>query len=61
VAAVELVDNPLIRGEEADQPLCIWHAAVFARLYSVLVRPGTTCRETACTAMGAPACRFDLS
>jgi divinyl protochlorophyllide a 8-vinyl-reductase len=57
----ELQDNPLIRGEVADRPLCVWHAGVFERLYQTLVDRRLTCRETACAAMGAPACRFELS
>lgn len=57
----EIADNPLIRGEHADGPICHWHAAVFERLYRVLVSDGFTCRETACCAAGAPACRFELT
>lgn len=57
----ELADNPLIKGETADRPLCVWHAGVFEQLYQSLVDSRLTCRETACAAMGAPACRFELS
>jgi divinyl protochlorophyllide a 8-vinyl-reductase len=55
-----LRDNPLVRGETAAMPLCVWHAAVFERLYRVLVAPDCRCRETACAAMGAPECRFEI-
>lgn len=55
-----LADNPLIRGEAAERPLCVWHAGVFERLYQTLVDPRLTCAETACAAQGAPACRFEL-
>lgn len=58
---LELQNNPLIRGETADRPLCVWHAGVFERLYQTLVDRRLTCRETACAAMGAPACRFELA
>lgn len=57
----ELEDNPLIRGEASPGPICHWHVAVFERLYRALVAPDARCRETACAAAGAPACRFELS
>lgn len=56
-----LADNPVVRGEHADHPLCHWHAAVFERLFTRLVDPRLRCAETACCAMGASACRFELS
>lgn len=55
-----IVDNPLIRGERASAPLCHWHAAVFERLYRVLVAPDVHCVETACLARGDDVCRFEL-
>lgn len=57
----EIADNPLVRAEHAAAPVCHWHAAVFARLYSRLVARDYTCVETACCATGAPACRFVLT
>ncbi|MEL7177783.1 MAG: bacteriochlorophyll 4-vinyl reductase [Pseudomonadota bacterium] len=56
----ELAHNPIVAGEQSDTPLCYWHAAVFERLYQVLVHPHMICRETACMAQGAEACRFEL-
>lgn len=56
-----LVDNPVVRGEAADRPLCDWHAAVFERLFRRLADDRLRARETACCAMGAPACRFEIS
>jgi divinyl protochlorophyllide a 8-vinyl-reductase len=53
-------DNPLVRGEHADRCLCHWHAAVFERLFRVLVDPNMTVRETACAACGDPACTFAI-
>ena len=59
--AFEIADNPVVRGESAPGPICHWHAAVFTRLYASLVSPRLTCRETACCAAGAPACRFEIT
>ncbi|MFN3992203.1 MAG: bacteriochlorophyll 4-vinyl reductase [Tabrizicola flagellatus] len=53
--------NPLVAGWRAESPQCIWHVAVFRRLYGRLVWPGVEVRETACCACGDPACRFELS
>lgn len=53
--------NPLVAGWRADRPQCIWHVAVFRRLYGRLVWPGVQVRETACCACGDPACRFEIS
>ncbi len=57
----ELAENPIVAGEHSDTPLCHWHAAVFERLYQVLVHPHMICRETQCMAQGADACRFELA
>ncbi|MCK0148859.1 bacteriochlorophyll 4-vinyl reductase [Marivita sp. S6314] len=57
----EIAQNPIVRGEHSDTPLCHWHAAVFARLYQVLVHPKSICREVACCALDhAHACRFEV-
>lgn len=57
----EIIDNPVVREETSDHPLCDWHAAVFARLFQVLVHPDFVCEEVACTAQSGHACRFELS
>ncbi|WP_246003871.1 bacteriochlorophyll 4-vinyl reductase [Histidinibacterium lentulum] len=57
----EIGDNPIVRGEVSDVPLCHWHAAVFETLYRALVARDVLCRETACCAQGAPACRFEIA
>jgi len=57
----EIADNPVVRGEHSDTPLCTWHAAVFERLFSALCGRDWRATETACCAQGAPACRFALS
>ena len=51
--------NPLA-AHAADHLQCVWHAAVFQRLYSRLVWPGVQVRETRCCACGDAACQFDL-
>ena len=57
----ELADNPVVRGERADRPLCDWHAAVFQRLFNILVDQHMKCVETQCCATGAESCRFTLT
>ncbi|MEM0953246.1 MAG: bacteriochlorophyll 4-vinyl reductase [Pseudomonadota bacterium] len=58
--AFELFDNPVVRGEHSDVPLCHWHAAVFQRLFTKLVDPDARVVETHCCAMGHDACRFEV-
>lgn len=48
--------NPLAR-----EGGCVWHEAVFTRLFQRLVHPGIRIRETACCADGATACRFEIT
>lgn len=57
----EIADNPVVRGEVADHPVCHWHAAVFRGLFAALVDPHTQVTETACCACGAPGCRFEVT
>jgi divinyl protochlorophyllide a 8-vinyl-reductase len=54
----DLSDNPLIAGESADSPLCLFHEALFERMFQRLVEPNLICREVSCAGMGAPSCRF---
>lgn len=56
----EIVDNPVVRGERASEPVCDWHAAVFERLFRRLVAADYRARETQCAAAGADCCRFEL-
>jgi divinyl protochlorophyllide a 8-vinyl-reductase len=56
----EIADNPVVRGERSDTPLCHWHAAVFERLFAALCGPDWRCTEVACCAQGARACRFEM-
>jgi divinyl protochlorophyllide a 8-vinyl-reductase len=59
-ARFEIGDNPVVRGERSETPLCHWHAAVFERLFSALCGRTWTCVETTCCAQGARACRFEM-
>lgn len=54
----ELKDNPMVRGEQAGTTLCVWHEAVFERLYTHIVDHQLTCEETHCCARGDGVCRF---
>jgi len=58
---VEIADCPLAAGQTRHAPVCALYAGVFQRLFEVLVSPRTQAVETACCAMGAPACRFEMS
>jgi divinyl protochlorophyllide a 8-vinyl-reductase len=55
-----LIGNPLCAGERAAVPVCTWHAAVFQRLFQVLVSPRARAAETDCEACGGPFCRFEV-
>lgn len=55
----EISGNPLCP-DHAENPACVWHAAVFERLFSRLVWPDVTVVEVACAARAGDACRFVL-
>jgi divinyl protochlorophyllide a 8-vinyl-reductase len=57
---VSVARNPLVAGWRGEVPQCIWHVAVFRRLYGRLVWPEVAVTETACCACGDPACRFEI-
>lgn len=54
----EIAANPLCAGEHTDHQVCVWHAAVFQRLFQVLVSPYTRVTEITCGARGDDCCRF---
>lgn len=54
-------DNPLVRGERANRPICFYHASFFERQFRALVDPDVRCTEIACTARGDEACLFQLA
>lgn len=53
-------DNPMCRGVHADAPACDYYAAVFQRLFQVLVHPRSRVHEVACEACGDAECRFEI-
>lgn len=55
-----IYDNPIVRGEVSEVPLCHWHRAVFETLFRTLVDPALRCEEVSCCAMGHEACVFVL-
>ncbi len=57
---LSLLDNPLVRGEKANRPICFYHAGFFEKQFRAVVHPGIRCIETACEAKGDPACVFRL-
>jgi divinyl protochlorophyllide a 8-vinyl-reductase len=54
----EIWSNPLCLGECSDAPICVWHAAVFQRLYQALASRTARVVETHCSARGDACCRF---
>lgn len=52
--------GPLARGVRSDEPVCDFYAATFERLFRVLVHADARVLESACEAMGADACVFEL-
>ncbi len=56
----EIIDNPVVRGEHATEPVCDWHTAVFERLFRRLVADDYRAAETQCSAAGGDCCRFEL-
>jgi divinyl protochlorophyllide a 8-vinyl-reductase len=58
---VSVARNPLVAGWHADRPQCVWHVAVFRRLYGRLAWPGVRVHEVACCACGDVACLFEIS
>lgn len=53
-------NGPVGRDASATEPVCDFYAHTFARLFSVLVHPGTQVEEVECQASGGAACVFEL-
>ena len=53
-----LTNNPVIKGETAEDMICTYHAAMFTRFFSSLVHDQLTCTEVSCAARGDKACEF---
>lgn len=60
LAVLSIRDNPLCRGLRLAGPACAYYAATFEHLMRTLVHPHCVVLETACEAMGAPSCRFEV-
>lgn len=56
---IAIHDNPICLGKVGFSS-CIWHAAVFRRLFTTLVDPAITIHETECVGWGGEACRFEI-
>jgi len=57
---LDLAHNPVIAGEQANEPVCHWHAAAFEHLFRALVHAESSIREVRCAAAGDEGCRFEL-
>lgn len=53
-----IANNPLARDQQADAPVCAWHATVFETLFRDLLRPAWRVTEIGCCAKGDEACQF---
>ena len=58
---VEIQRNPLVLGEQAEDPICDWHAAVFEHLFSRLLGRSYSARELHCGACSGNVCRFEIT
>jgi divinyl protochlorophyllide a 8-vinyl-reductase len=55
---LHLSGSPVCRDVRSGEPACQFLAATFERVFSSMLGPGTTVRETACLSAGDPACIF---
>ncbi len=53
-SVIEIADNPLA------MPGCVWHGAVFQRLFSALVAPQARVSHPRCRRDGGALCRFEI-
>ncbi len=58
---LEIWSNPLCFGEKSREPICVWHEAVFQRLFGTLASPRAYVVETRCCARGDPCCSFAVN
>lgn len=56
---IAISNNPICTGK-AGLDCCIWHEAVFKRLFATLVSPRVSVTETQCCGRGDPACHFAI-
>ncbi|NEX18923.1 bacteriochlorophyll 4-vinyl reductase [Thiorhodococcus mannitoliphagus] len=57
---INIQNSLLCRGASSDQALCDFYAGTFERLFRELVHAQAQVTETACHAMGAPSCVFEV-
>jgi divinyl protochlorophyllide a 8-vinyl-reductase len=57
---ITIENCPTARDVRAEAPVCGFYSATFERIFSTLVSPKAKVREIACSAMGAPACVFEV-
>jgi divinyl protochlorophyllide a 8-vinyl-reductase len=55
-----IAGGPISRYIACDEPVCAYYAATFETIIRALVSRKATVVETACEAMGAPACVFEV-
>lgn len=53
--------NPICSAIRSDVPVCDYYAATFERIFQAVIQPKSRVVETACEAMGANACVFEVS
>lgn len=56
---IAIHDNPICLGKVGFSS-CIWHAAVFRRLFQTLVDRAISIHETECVGWGSDVCRFEI-
>ncbi len=57
---IEIAGCPLCRGHSGERPRGAYYVGTFSQLFERLVDRRTQVKETACQAMGDPACRFAI-
>ncbi|MBK1673647.1 bacteriochlorophyll 4-vinyl reductase [Ectothiorhodospira shaposhnikovii] len=57
---LSITGGPICKEIQAHEPVCDYYAATFEHLFRSLVHKNTVVRETACGALGAPSCLFDV-
>lgn len=58
---LEIAGGPIPRAGAASAPVCDYYAATFETLFRTLVSPHSQVVETACEAVGASSCTFEIN
>ena len=56
---ISVHDNPICLSQ-VGYSSCIWHAALFHRVFTILVDPRITIHETECVGWGSEMCKFEI-